>query len=298
MQQTRTARKVAKVAVNVVLYAFIAICVFVVLLTVTGKRKGDDAITLFGTQMRVVTSSSMEKSDQTDVSGFDVKDIPLRSMVFIDVVPQDEAQANAWYAQLKVGDVLTFKYVYVKQEVITHRIVRIEQNEKGGYTIDLEGDNKTENSEVLAQTIDTSQRNSPNYVIGKVKGQNYPVGLVVSLLKSRWGLIFAIIVPSLIILILEILKIFRMFEADKREKTQNKLETQQGKIESQQSELELLRRRLEELEKMQKAAAASAEQTKEETGEDPPKEEATESASETEAGEDPTNTDANGTTPL
>ena len=280
MKQTRTARKIAKIAVNVVLYAFIALCVFVVMMTITGKLSGDDAVTLFGKQVRVVTSSSMEKSDQTDVSGFDIKDIPIRSMVFIDVVPQDEAQANEWYAQLKVGDVLTFKYVYVKQEVITHRIVRIEPNERGGYTIDLEGDNKVGDSEVLAQTIDTSQRNSPNYVIGKVRGQSYPIGLLVSLLKSRLGLIFAIIVPSLIILFLEVLKIIRMFEADKREKTQNKLESQQDKIESQQSELELLRRRLEELEKQQKAASAPAAE--------PPKE----------AGEDPTNTDANGTTPL
>ena len=258
MQEVRPYKKFLKIFASVLLYVFIAICIFTVVLTISGKRSGEDCITMLGRQMRIVISPSMEKSDQTDVSAYKIKDIPLRSMVFIDVIPDDEAEAQKWYADLRVGDVLTFKYVYVKQEVITHRIVRIEENGRGGYIIDLEGDNKTADSDVLAQTIDTSERNSPNYIIGKVTGTNYPIGLLVSMLKSKLGLILAIILPSLIILIFEIIKIVKMFEADKRERAQTK-------IESQQSELEELKRRLAELEQQR--------------------------------GEDPPNHDANGTTP-
>ena len=40
---------------------------------------------------------------------------------------ENAEEAKAWYADLKVGDVLTFKYVYVRQETITHRIIDIEE---------------------------------------------------------------------------------------------------------------------------------------------------------------------------
>ena len=258
MPKTESFTKVLKVLASVLLYIFIAVCIFTVVLTIAGKRSGDDCITLFGRQMRIVISPSMEKSDQTDVSAYEIKDIPLKSMVFIDVVPEDEAQAKEWYADLKVGDVLTFKYVYVKQEVITHRIVRIVENGSGGYIIDLEGDNKSGNRDVLSQTIDTSKRNSPNYIIGKVVGKSYPLGLVVSMLKSKLGLILAVILPSLLILIFEVMKIVKMFEMGKREKVQ-------AKIKDQQNELDELRQRLAELERQRDITAS------EPTQEDSPK---------------------------
>ena len=166
---------------------------------------------------------------------------------------------------------LTFKYVYVSQEVITHRIVNIAPNENGGYTIDLEGDNKNDKDGVLTQTIDTSKTNSTNYVIGKVVGQNYLLGAIISALKTPLGLILAVILPSLIIVILEILRIVRMIESDKREKAQTK-------IDDQQNELEELKRRLAELEQT-RDPPHTAEPPLEDKGEDPP------------------NLDANGTAP-
>lgn len=241
MEKTQVIKKVGKIAANTLLYIFIAVCLFSVILTISSKKHADGTATIFGKQMRSVLSPSMEKCEATDVSDYEIKDIPTGSMVFIEVVPEDPEEAAQWYAHLKIGDVLTFKYVYVKQETITHRITGIRQNPDGGYTIRLEGDNKNSDSDTLTQTINTSEKNSPNYVIGKVTGQSYLLGLFVKTMKSPAGLICIVIIPSLIIVILEILKIIKLLGADNRKKEQEEKERTAN-------ELDELRRRLAEYE--------------------------------------------------
>ena len=110
METQKVLKKGGKIAGNILLYLFIAICLLGVILAITSKKDDDGTATIFGKQLRFVLSPSMEKCDATDVSGFEIKDIPTKSVVFIDTVPEDEAKAAAWYADLKVGDVLTFKY--------------------------------------------------------------------------------------------------------------------------------------------------------------------------------------------
>ena len=241
MEPTRKVRKFCKALANVLLYTFLAVCIFSVILTISSKKDPDGTSTIFGMQMRRVVSASMEKCDATDVSRFEIKDIPLGSMVFIEVMPEDPEEKEAWLAELEVGDVLTFKYVYIKQQTITHRITAIEKNENGGYTINLEGDNKNDNSSVLAQTINTAATNSPNYLIGKVTGQSLLIGTVIGALQSTVGLILVIIIPSLLIVIFEILKIAKIVTAEKREK-------ERAERERQDNELAELRRRIAEYE--------------------------------------------------
>ena len=241
METTQIIKKSGKIALNVLLYLFIIVCVFGVIMTISSKRDADDTATIFGRQMRIVLSPSMEKCDETDVSEYEIKDIPTGSMVFIDVVPEDPEEAAKWYDDIKIGDVLTFKYVYVKQETITHRVTGIRENPGGGYTIRLDGDNKNSDSETLTQVIDTSEKNSPNYVIGKVTGQSYMLGVIVNAMRSPLGLVFIVIVPSLIIAVLEILKLVRMFNAEKRKRDKEEMERKQGEIDE-------LKRRLAALE--------------------------------------------------
>lgn len=274
MEKTQIVKKVGKIAANILLYVFIAVCLFSVILTISSKKDADGTATIFGVQMRSVLSASMEKCDATDVSGYEIKDIPTGSMVFIEVVPEDPEEAAQWYANLKIGDVLTFKYVYVKQETITHRITGIRQNADGGYTIRLEGDNKNSDSDTLTQTINTSEKNSPNYVIGKVTGQSYLLGLFVKTMKSPVGLICIVIIPSLIIVILEILKIIKLLGADKRKKEQEEKERTAN-------ELDELRRRLAEYEAGKPTETPTPEIV---TGDSPPG-----------TGDDPPNNDNGGT---
>ena len=133
-------KRIGQIALDVLLYIFLAICIFSVVVTVLSKRDSDGAAEVFGYQMRVVTSDSMAESEFTDVSGFKIKDIPIRSMVFVKVMPDDPAEADEFYRSLKVGDVLTFRYVYTTQVTITHRITNIEEID-GGFKITLAGDN-------------------------------------------------------------------------------------------------------------------------------------------------------------
>lgn len=234
-------KKIGNVILHIFLYLFLALCLFSVVLTVVAKKDVDGAAELFGYQMRVVTSDSMAACELTDVSGYEIKSIPLRSMIFVELVPEDKAAADAWYASLKEGDVLTFRYVYTQQVTITHRITSITEKETGGYLIELAGDNKNAESGQLYQTIDTSLPNSTNYVIGKVTGQAFLLGFLISLMKTPIGIIFIVIVPCFIIILLEVLKIVGVVTADKKKR-------EQEEAEKKERELEELRQRLAQLE--------------------------------------------------
>ncbi len=233
-------KKIKGITFDILLYLFLGICLITVALTIISK-KNDDGAELWGYQMRIISSNSMAKCDQTDVSDYEIKSIPLRSMVFVKVMPQDETGAEEWYRDLRVGDVLTFKYVYTSQVTITHRIVSITEKESGGYIIELAGDNRNSDSDQLTQSIDTSIPNNLNYVIGKVTGQAFLLGFVVSLLKSTLGIIFIVIVPSLIIIFMEIMKIVGIYRAERKKREQDEKDV----------EIEALRQQLAQLKNQQ-----------------------------------------------
>lgn len=234
-------KKLRDIIVNVILYTFLAICIFSVFFTVFSRKEADGAAEIFGYQMRIVTSDSMSKCEYTDTSDFEIKDIPIRSMVFVQAVPKNVDEAYEWYQDLEVGDVLTFRFAYTTQVTITHRITSIEKNDEGGFTIQLAGDNKNSENGQLYQEINTATPNSVNYVIGKVTGQSYFLGLIMSFLMQPVGILLAIIVPCVVIILIEALKIANIFMADKKK-------WRQEEEERKDNELEELRRRVAELE--------------------------------------------------
>ena len=252
-------KKIGNIILNVLLYIFLAICIFAVFITVTAKRDIDGAAEIFGYQVRVVTSESMAECELTDVSEYDIKSIPIRSMVFVQVMPdalEDPDAANEWYRSLKEGDVLTFRYVVTtKQETITHRITNIEEKKTGGFIIELAGDNKTSEDGQLTQVIDTSIPNNTDYVIGKVVGQSYPLGFVMSYMDP-YGIIIVIVVCAIIIM-MEIVKIVKMLSGDRKKKAQEETA-------KKDEELEALRQKIAELEKQKSAETEEGKEDKEE----------------------------------
>ena len=251
-----TMKKMSGTLFNVILYVFLAVCVLSVFLTVFSK-KDDGATEVGGYQLRIVASDSMAACELTDVSAFEIKDIPVRTMVFVEVMPDDPAEADEWYRALKVGDVLTFRYVYATQVTITHRVTSVTPVD-GGYVIELAGDNKTSDSNQLYQTIDTSIPNNVNYVLGEVVGQSYVLGVIVSFLMEPVGTVALIILPCLVILILEVIKVVKMLTSDKKQKARE--EAQQ-----KDDELEELRRKLAALEQATAAAKEQSAAAKEES---------------------------------
>lgn len=238
--ENKALKKALKITGDVLLFIIVAFALFVLVVSIVSKKDSDGTATVFGKQLRFVQSDSMAECELTDVSNYKIKSIPVKSCVFIEVVPEDAGEQAEWYANLKVGDVLTFKYVYTKQETITHRIVSIEENETGGYVITLEGDNKNSDSNLLSQTINTSLTDSPNYVIGKVTGQSYFLGLLVYAFKTPVGIVCLVIIPCVIIIALEVIRLVRVFGKDKKDK----IKAEQAQ---QASEIEELRRQLASL---------------------------------------------------
>ena len=253
MKQNPPVKKILSIIANVILYIFIVISIVGVVLTIGAKKGEDGTATIFGMQMRYVLSPSMEKSEFTNTDDFEIKDIPTKSIIFVSTVPKDKEEAYAWYDALDVGDVLTFRYVYASQETITHRITAIdEKSDKTGFIIKLEGDNKSSETGALTQVIDTSAKNSPNYVIGKVVGKSIFLGFLVSILTHAIGIIAVVIVPCTAILTFEVAKIVRILTKDKRKKEEEEKAQRENELEALKlklAELEAKSRNTEALEK-------------------------------------------------
>ena len=127
-----------------------------------------------------------------------------------------------------------------KQETITHRVINKTPKE-GGFIFELRGDNINEDGTTSTQIIDTTDVDSFNYIIGKVIGISYSFGVIMTTMKSDIGIIGVIIIPSIILIIFEIMKISNEINKDKIIKSKEK-----------DKELEELKRRLLELENEKK----------------------------------------------
>lgn len=236
-------KKILGIVGNVVLYMFLILCIVAVVFSVIIKKNNDGVVNIFGYQARIVISDSMGKSNKTysQIKKYKIKDIPIKSLIFIKTVPEDEDKAEEWYANLKVGDVLTFKYTYIRQETITHRIVDIYKKDDGsGWIIKLKGDNESDNTGTLEQTIDTSNPYSTNYVIGKVVGTNHLFGCILTFVKKPIGIVLLVILPCVIIIILEIIRLFTFFSQEKNKKIQSEKQQSQNEIEELKKKLAAL----------------------------------------------------------
>jgi ABC-type multidrug transport system fused ATPase/permease subunit len=249
-------KRTGKFFQNLLLYLFLACSIFAVFVTLFSNKSADGTAEIFGYQMRLVTSNSMAACDHTDVSGYSIKDIPIRSLIFVRMIPEDPDDAYEWYQNLQVGDVLTFRYVYTNQVTITHRITSITEKETRGFLIELAGDNKNAESDQLYQTIDTSIPNNTNYVIGKVTGQAYLLGLLISLMTTKFGLVLFIILPCLFIILAEGCKMVQILTADKKRLLQEENERREN-------ELRQLRQKLLELENARQAEQSGNKYTEE-----------------------------------
>lgn len=233
------AKKVANIVLDVVVVAVLLLALFTIVVTINAKKSQDkDASSIFGYQLRFVQSGSMGKCAYTDVSKYKVKSIKVKSCVFIKTAPTDVEKIKEWYKTLKVGDVLTFQY---KGEIITHRIVKIEEKETGnGYIITLKGDYKSsKDNEPAEQVIDTEVDTpaTTTYIIGKVTGQSYLLGLCVYVLKKPVGIVCVVIVPCLLMIVIQIFRIVNVLGEDKKNKRKEEQANKDDEIEELKRQL-------------------------------------------------------------
>lgn len=229
-------KKIFKILSNIFIYSFILLSLGVLVVTIISKKSHDNNCSIFNYELRIVITDSMKKNENVDVSSFKIKSIPKNSLILVEKVKND-----TWYDQIKIGDVLTFKYVYNEQVTITHRVSKIIKKDDGSYLIELIGDNRNSDENTMVQYIDTSLTDSPNYVIGKVVYHSVVLGSILNIIKRPVGIICLIIIPSFIIILLETIKIINLILLDKKNK-----ELEESNLKDQ--EIYELKKKLKELE--------------------------------------------------
>ena len=217
-------KKIFKITSDILLYCFIFLGLITIIITLSSKKDIDGATNIFNYQLRLVITDSMDKCSETNVSKYKIKSIPKNSLVLIKKIKDND------YKKIKEGDVLTFRYLYTEQVTITHRVKSIVEKDTGGYIIELVGDNKTGESELLVQTIDTSIEESPNYIIGEVVYTSIIIGFILNMLKSSLGIVFIIIIPSFIIILLEVIKIINVTVIENRKLAERKANEKEQEI--------------------------------------------------------------------
>ena len=242
MSKLGITKKAFSIISEIIVYIFVAICLFSVIVSIFSKKDPDGTARILDRQLRFVETESMEFSEYNDVSGYDIGSIRKDSLIVISTVPEEESEADAWYDALEVGDVLTFKYMMgASQVTITHRLIDKDPVSSGGYLLTLKGDNESSEGGAMLQTIYSKDTASLNYVIGKVSLVSYPLGLLITALKSPIGLVFIIIIPCALIIILELIRIMRLFGKEKQKKIDEENE-------QKDNEIELLKQKLAALE--------------------------------------------------
>ena len=217
-------KKIFKITSDILLYCFIFLGLITIIITLSSKKDIDGATNIFNYQLRLIITDSMAKCSETNVSKYKIKSIPKNSLVLIKKIEDND------YKKIKEGDVLTFRYLYTEQVTITHRVKSIVEKDTGGYIIELVGDNKTGESELLVQTIDTSIEESPNYIIGEVVYTSIIIGFILNMLKSSLGIVFIILIPSFIIILLEVIKIINITIIEKRKLAERKANEKEQEI--------------------------------------------------------------------
>ncbi|WII07629.1 hypothetical protein PED39_00080 [Methanomassiliicoccales archaeon LGM-RCC1] len=150
----------------------------------------------FDTELKVVVSGSMDGEPRDQ---YDIKSIPLGSLVWIKKVPSD---SDTFYSSLREGDVLTFNYrhpISGENMVVTHRIISIEQG-NGGFTYTLKGDS------IADDPTNGSVQKVTSYsgdIIGKVSGVSPWLGQLVIFMSTLEGRICLIGIPCAIIVLAE-----------------------------------------------------------------------------------------------
>lgn len=178
---------------------FYGLLVLFMLLTITltfiFRITNSGAIDIFDYQLYKVLSGSMENT-KTNLD-YPIKNIERNSLIVVKKINQ--------FDELKIGDVITFKYVVAdNQETITHRIIDIKTKDDG-YLITTKGDNVSSGN---VEVIDTNETyTSFNYIIGKVVWKNKFLGNLLTIISNRIGILCFIIIPSMVLLLVEIKKI-------------------------------------------------------------------------------------------
>lgn len=148
--------------------------------------------------------------------------------VVVNIDPKSEAEIN-------VGDIITFHSTskLYSSRIVTHRVIEKRINESGITEFKTQGDNNLSPDDTYVPYEN---------VVGKVIFKIPQLGRIQFLLTSTGGWLFLIIIPALLLILYDIIKLFKLFDARKRVDATINLEKKQ-QLEEKES-LEIIRNNL------------------------------------------------------
>ena len=79
-------KKFGQILLDLLVCCFLIIVALMIMVVVVSNRDVDGTAEIFGYQLRIVTSDSMGECEHTDVSGFEIKSIPVESLIIVKVL--------------------------------------------------------------------------------------------------------------------------------------------------------------------------------------------------------------------
>lgn len=192
-----SSKSVFKIIANViswtVLVLLILVAIFLLYLTIASKiyaSKGMDFEPKYS--LYTIISPSMEPN--------------LR--VYDVIVDQRVDSVN----DIQIGDVITFISTssISSNKTITHRVIDIIIDENGNYQYKTKGDNNLSPDMAYAEY---------NNIIGKVIFKIPQLGRIQFFLANQGGWLVAIVIPALVIIIKDIMKIFKLAKVNQKADT-------------------------------------------------------------------------------
>lgn len=233
METTKKKSKTIAIIKNIVFYVVLAFVVVVAAFSLTSRfTKGK----IGNTQYLVVVSSSMDGEKQDE---YDIKTIPVKSLISVSLVPSDTEKEKEFYSSLKKGDVITFNYLALGNNTITHRIIEEPTKDSNGiYKYTVKGDAvEGDDTQILYSDGRTGE------IIGKVKSVNTPLGKFYFFLNSKVGTLVLVILPATALCIYEVCKIIYLVSEDKKKKKEELVLEESRK---KDAEIEELKKQLAE----------------------------------------------------
>ena len=262
-----TSRKAVDV-IEWILIVLLALFDILILIMRINMPSQDSGMNLFGNEVRIVLTGSMEGSEEFYASHpeYEIQSLPVDSAVTVRTVPTDEREQEEFYSDMKVGDILTFYYQLGSKAIpVTHRIVNIDAhtgtNGNEIYRFTCMGDNPTGDQTVSKFSPTQEVSSDSGLVIGKVTGVSVGLGwFLVHFVQNRMVVVFVVIVPCFAMMVYELVKVFMVIRKDKDSKAKAEA---QARLDAQRSEVEELKKQIEELKKNKPSDNDGKEETEE-----------------------------------
>ena len=223
--ESRT-KKIVNIVVMAIEVLIIIACITLSIMVIIGSKSTTEELGS-GLNMTVVLTESMngnvEKGDYPDASH------PIGSFAAGDLLFIQSLSTREDYATLKVGDVVTYVgNVNGTSQLITHRIIKIDEDEAFGYVFYTLGDAERTVLEYYTpeQQAEDDLQKSKKYISENIQGvvvaKVSKVGNVIAWFQDSNHFLWSVVVPLALLLVYNVYELIRMIMAARIKRIEQK----------------------------------------------------------------------------